>query len=365
VAVALAVLGCGATISPAPAPAKLPRSFFGVVSIQPPAPEEYETMERGKVGNERFLVVWPGIQFTEGPCTATTGSKCDWSRVDPIVQGAAEHHVQLLPFLYGTPNWASGRHGALGQRYDPLQTTKGTNGWKHFVAAAVDRYGPDGAFWLEHPLVPKEPIRRWQIWNEQNLPIAYKPKPSVSKYARLLKVTSDVIRNHDPGAEIVLGGMFGTPAGKDGISAWKFLGKLYGIAGARASFDSVAVHAYAPGIHGVKYQVDRLRATILNHHDAKTPIWVTEVGWGSDAKHVHSRLVETPKRQKQLLVKAFDLFKAKRTHWNLAGITWFSWRDPTDPAGLCTFCLSSGLLKKNLDPKPSWSAFTRFTGGHP
>ena len=45
---------------------------------------------------------------------------------------------------------------------------------------------PEGSFWSEHPELPALPIRAWQIWNEQNSPTFFAPKPSVRAYARML-----------------------------------------------------------------------------------------------------------------------------------------------------------------------------------
>ena len=39
-----------------------------------------------------------------------------------------------------------------------------------YLAALVERYGPDGTFWTDHPELPKHPLREWQIWNEPHLP---------------------------------------------------------------------------------------------------------------------------------------------------------------------------------------------------
>src|SRR6185369_237350 len=53
------------------------------------------------------------------------------------------------------------------------------------------------------------PITTWQLWNEQNSPKYFAPKVSVSTYGKLLKSAGAEIRSKQPGADIILGGMWG------------------------------------------------------------------------------------------------------------------------------------------------------------
>ncbi len=340
---------------------------IGVVSIDAPSGKDFGRMHRGKVGVDRFLVYWPNVQASAGGCTAQGDSACDWTAIDQIVSRAASHHVPLLPFLYGTPGWASNRSGPQAARFDPMLTLKGRKGWRAFVTAAVQRYGTGGVFWSQHPGIPSEPIRRWQVWNEQNSSNSFKPHPSAKAYAKLLNATATRIRKAEPKAQIFLGGMFGTPGGggSPAQSAWRFLAQLYSAGGAKRSFDAVALHPYSRNVAGIRYQLDKTRHVIAKHGDGSTPIWITELGWGSDAKHVSNPLVKTPKGQKKLLHKSFRMLRRNRGRWHLGGVTWFSWRDPS-PAGFsCEFCRSTGLFTLHGKAKPAWRAYTGFTGGRP
>ena len=92
------------------------------------------------------------------------------------------------------------------------------------------------------PNVPETPIRAWQIWNEQNSPAQYLPKPDVASYERLLSVAYEKIHSIDPDAEVVLGGMFGTPLGGRGAGDHRprLPNELYKIEGDDPKFDAVA-----------------------------------------------------------------------------------------------------------------------------
>ena len=49
--------------------------------------------------------------------------------------------------------------------------------------------------------------------------------------------------------------------------------------------------------------------------------------------------------------------------WNIEGVTWYSWRDTSDPPS-ATGAPGSGLFEEtSLTPKPAWDAFVSFTGG--
>ena len=95
------------------------------------------------------------------------------------------------------------------------------------------------------------------------------------------------------------------------------------------------------------------------------PIWITEIGWGS-AGTPGQPLSKSPKGQKKLLRKSFNLLLDRRGKWKIRRVVWFTWRDPpdgTDPVGVvCGWCGSAGLLEVDRDPKPAFNQFRRFAG---
>ena len=96
------------------------------------------------------------------------------------------------------------------------------------------------------------------------------------------------------------------------------------------------------------------------HRDKKTPLWVTEIGWGS---HHPDRfgLNKGVKGQKRMLRRSFRLIVQHRRAWHVSRLIWFDFRDPPSNRGGCSFCTSAGLLKHSGKPKPAWRAFKRFT----
>jgi hypothetical protein len=122
----------------------------------------------------------------------------------------------------------------------------------------------------------------------------------------------------------------------------------------------VAAHPYAPHEAGIEPQVERLHDEIVRAGDT-AGIWITEVGSSSDTGA--NPLERGPEGQAEQLREAFEFFLQHRETWDIKGVTWFSWRDLTDP-NQCDWCPGSGLFEEDsLTPKPAWEEFVSFTGG--
>jgi hypothetical protein len=356
VACALTVAACGAADGADPESEPVPATFFGVMTQGPPTDATFEPMKPAGIGTFRSFFPWS--QLEPGP------DDYDWSIADSVVSGAAERGIEVLPYLLATPPWvAKLDRGDCGERcglFAP-DSPETLGAWSNFVAAAVERYGPGGEFWHEHPDLPKVPIRSWQIWNEQNSPSFYAPRPDPDSYARLVEVAAQAIHDRDPDAEVVLGGMFGTPFGgkPPGISAPDFLQQLYSVLGSDPPFDAVGVHPYGAHTSKVIEQVEGLRDVIEGSGD-DARLWVTEMGWSSDEGD--EPLQRGPDGQATALTESYDYLLSNRGALNLQGIVWYSWTDFRG-AAICAWCAASGLFTEDGTPKPAWSAFTSFTGG--
>lgn len=353
----LALLAFGA----AAAEAKAPRDFYGVMPQTALTTEDFDRMAEAKVGTLRFEVSWFGIDPTEAE------GDLNWSGIDATMTQLAKHGIEPLPFIFGTPIWAAKADGynCAGAKCVIYGVRKpaGIAAWKTFVGELVDRYGPTGKFWEEHPELPKQPIEEYQIWNEQNSPSFYGPKPNPASYAKLLKAADQAIAGSDPSADVVLGGMFVSPlqGRKPAQYSYEYLADLYDIKGAKKTFDGVAAHPYAAKMNKVTQQVELLRDAMKDGGDSGADLWITEIGWASDGPQ--NPLVRGEKGQAERVKEAYKFFSKKRGKWNVRAVVWYSWRDNPDSGGLCIWCPGSGLVTKDLTPKPSLKAFTKFTGG--
>jgi hypothetical protein len=343
--------------------AAVPKTFYGVVPQAPLTASDFERMGQGRVGTLRFELFWAGVDPTPA------AGDYDWSAPDAIVANAAANGIQTLPFIYSTPTWvANGIDGFnCGASSCPPYAPKSRSAldaWEGFLRDAVRRYGPGGDFWAENPGLPEFPIRNWQLLNEQNSPTFYKPKPNVKAYAKVLAAGHDAVTDVDGGAKVILGGMFQTPlqGRKPAIESWNYLEKLYKVKGAKKAFDGVAAHPYAAKMKTVIDVVELMRDEMKDARDKRTGLWITELGWASGGPK--NPLNRGPAGQASRLREAFKYFKRKRRKFHVQTVNWYSWRDNADSGvGLCTWCPKSGLFSESLAPKPSWDAFTRFTGG--
>ena len=327
-----------------------PKSFFGVVPQTSLASSDYEKMGQGHVGTLRVPLVWAAVEPTQA-------GGYNWGGFDPTVEEAARNGIKVLPFIYTTPGWVArdldGQNcgescGTFGPR-----SAAGRAAFGKFLAAAVDRYGPNGTFWTEHPSVPKKSIRAWQIWNEQNSKVFWSPKPSTSKYAKLLAASADAVRSRDRGADIVLGGMAGLAGSRKATPGPKYLRKLYRRKGVKKNFDGVAVHPYGAKVGAVIDEVGNFRREITRAHDGGASLWITEMGWSSAKKG--NPLNVGKKGQAKRLKQAYKYFLRERKRLNVKTVDWFSWTDSQE--SICDWCQNAGLLTHSLKEKPAFRAF--------
>jgi hypothetical protein len=353
----LALLVCGALSGAlAPAASAAPRTFFGVNPVTVPSPEQSTRVAKGGVGSVRYSLPWGDIQPAQG-------GPIDWTQFDALVTRAASTGVEVLPVIWGTPAWAGSRTTL------PVATATQRDGWAAFVSAAVRRYGPGGEFWAAHgpaslePL-PYAPVRKWQLWNEQNYRY-FASHPNPRSYGQLLKISSPAIRGVDPGATIMLGGLFGRPnpaeVGGQAIAGARFLDRLYRVKGIKGTFDAVALHPYTRTAKQMIPQVREMRAVMRDNKDARTGFYITEMAWGSVG---NSSFDKGAGGQAKELKRAYGLLLSGRKAWRLRGAYWFSLTDQAPGEG-CIFCDSSGLFTISFEPKPAWFAFAKLAGGQP
>ena len=320
----------------APAPAA---PFHGVVTQGILSPADLQQMGAGNAGTVRIRISWKAIQ----PALGTEPETWNWTGLDEVMGAAAENGVRVLASLDGpSPPGAA----------DPPVSSSARLAFAEFAGAVTDRYGRGGYFWETATSVL--PIITYQVFNEQNGPAYWGARPNPRKYAKLLKVASQEIGSQDGRAEIVLGGMFGTPSGRGAIDSWKFLNRMYEVNGLKRQFDTVAIHPYAENLRGIELQAKKIRDVMRANRDRRAKLRITEFGWGS-AKHGH--LNKGRKGQARMLKKAFGLFEDRKRAWKIKGANWFSFQD--DPTGACSFCRTSGLFEADRDPKPAWGAFKR------
>jgi hypothetical protein len=333
--------------------AAAPRKFFGVVAWDNLAPNasQSQRLSRGGVGTLRFKFYWPEIESTPGAF--------NWSRYDGVVRDAALHHIRVLPFLFGTPGFLTGR-----SQNPPLANTSQRSAWRRFVKDAVRRYGPGGMFWALNPTVPNLPIRVWEVWNEESSPIFWYRQVNARSYASLLKITHAAAHEVDPKASLVVGGLFPWPQSKGAVPLSRYLPDLYAVKGVRSRFEGVAVHPYTPNWHWTKQVMGDVHQIMARHSDGHTGLFITEFGWSSGGPT--SAYTRTPAGQAHQLTRVYRMLLNHRFDWHLRSVCWFVWRDRPRSSGEGDYWgLHTGLFDVDGHAKPAWRAYAAVAGGTP
>jgi len=373
-ALAVAVVALAVVAAPASA---LPARFWGVVPQATPSEEQFQRLRRGGVDSIRVPVSWAVLQ-------PTRGGPINWAEVDGVVEKATKSGIEVLPFLSTAPTWAvpqatiPGTGGAKTVAHLPA-TGASAAAWSSFVRQAVERYGPNGSFWATHPALPVRPIRSWQIWNEPNFKY-FVAHPNPTEYGKLVKLSFTAIRAVDPGAQVILAGLFAKPKGGRFLRPGKrhlvanptspnffasyFVEQMYQHnPGIKARFTGVALHPYTPSYTYLTGEIEEFRKVLAANHDSGKGLWITELGWSSEPPNPSvNQFAKGPAGQASQLRGAFSLLERKQAKWRLQRVYWFS---VDDQAGSCNFCDGSGLFGSGFKPKKAWYEFVKFAGGTP
>jgi Glycosyl hydrolase catalytic core len=347
----------------------LPAGFWGVVPQSHLDAEKFQRLSRGGVESVRIPIGWPAVQPTQG-------GAFDWSGFDNQIEEAAKAGLKVLPFLSDAPAWAvpsKAVPGAGGLKAPARLPVSGAarTGWISFLTAVVARYGPTGSFWAEHPSVPKRPIREWQIWNEPNFKY-FIAKPNPAEYGKLVKISYTALKAADPGAQVLLAGLFSrpkgsrTPSGKHKSLNWyasDFVNVMYKrTPGIKTRFNAVSLHPYTIRARELPEVVDEFRDYLTKNGDAAKSLWITEISWSSGKASRANEFAKGPAGQARELATAFTALRNKQAKWKVKSVFWFS---VDDADGACSFCAGSGLFGDGFQPKPAWFNYVRFAGGRP
>ncbi len=149
----------------------------------------------------------------------------------------------------------------------PGKVVNPDNYWARFVDRAVNRYRPGGTAGLH--------VRHWEIWNEPDL--CHFWSGTAQDYARLLKVAYLVIKQADPAATVMWGGLAHFANGQFLYDLVNALHNDPLAAEYAGFFDAAASHHYSLTWQSYVY-TDKVRDALDAVGWANKPIWITESG---------------------------------------------------------------------------------------
>ncbi len=242
------------------AAAGTPRAGAAEAGVNASDPSATEIADMKALGTRwvRMFVSWRALQPTPGAIAPSALASYEqvFAQLPP--------GTKVILDVVGTPQWET---GSPEEHMPPANP----NDYAAFVGALAERFGTK--------------VAAYEIWNEEDAPAWWVGAPDPTAYAQLLEATYPVVKAADPSATVVLGGLTGND--------YQFLEGVYH-AGAKGSFDAVAVHTDTACNKLSPYEFlrgpeDRLvpdsflayrevHAVMLANGDDK-PIWMTELSW--------------------------------------------------------------------------------------
>lgn len=304
------------------------------------------TLEAGWI---RADLSWADIQ-------PASRSAYRWTLFDRVVRAARARDLSVLPLLSYTPPWARSP-GCTSDKCGPADPGQ----FAAFAAAAATRYSAEG-------------VHTWEVWNEPNTPQFWKPAPSAGDYAHLLTATSAKLREADPSAFVVMGGLSAQHDQANGdASETDFLAQVSERGGNRA-VDAISYHPYTypllpsdrvPGgtpWNRLATDPTSLRSVLAQYGTPDLPIWLTEYGAptggpGAAADGPPTAANPTPTHVTEALQSAIaaDAVQTAATSPDISALFWYAQRDLSEDARSPENFY--GLRRSDGSAKPAFYAF--------
>jgi hypothetical protein len=295
---------------------------------------------------------WVRLDLDWNDVEPVDGAALRWTDFDRVVLAAKQRSLSLLPILTYTPAWA--RPAGCGS---PMCAPADPARFAAFVRAAVRRYSLLG-------------IHTWEIWNEPNLTIFWRPAPDPARYVTLLRQAASAIRAADPAATIVSGGLAPTDAA-GGVPQLDFVAAFCRLGGNRL-VDAIGYHPYSypvtasdPAEWNAWSKIERttpsFRSILAANGTPAMKVWATEFGAptagpGVEATNADKALSRSPDHVDaayQATIAA-DAVRTAAASGTVAALFWYTDRDlGTSTATVENFF---GLRDVTGGPKPAFTA---------
>ncbi len=260
-------------------------------------------------------VDWVREEFTASDMHSGPNIPYHFPRYDRVITREVHRGLHILGLLDYNDSWYRANHTWMGHRH----IYRLTNQFVRFVDAVVRHY--------------RHQIYRWQVWNEPDIRLRWRPKPRAADYAYLLRRTYTTIKDANPQARVVMAG----PSGSD-AHAVDFIHKVLRDHG-RADIVAIQPYTWIPDW--------TLRQEVSELHRFHRPIWFTEMGWPGQAgcPQCQDPIAQADKMATLYLIGA------------IGGVRKVFWYDFRDDGIRQTFADHFGLVEYNYATKPAYRAF--------
>jgi hypothetical protein len=315
---------------------------FSTNTVWLPPPEGYAYLSRARAGGIR----WIREDFTWSEVEPQPG-RFVWRRTDALMRNAALLGINVLAIATYAPGWASGHPES--NKYPPLWP----EAYATFVRAVADRYAAGGTFWRLHPRLRPSPVTAIELWNEPWLREFWLSGPDPERYARLVRAAGRAVKERHPEITLLVSG--DVPEESEGVGRDWFRSLL---AADRNLWRSPLIGAWSVHLYAHNFspwdntapqraRFDRLLLTrsLARAAGADKPMWITELGWRTDAGSP-----DAVSEQTQALFEREALIRVG-TEWSsfVTRCFIFTWTLPSLGAGY-------NLLRPDGSPRPAWTA---------
>lgn len=297
---------------------------------------DFEFLKKEKVKLLRISFGWDAIESEKG--------KYNWLFWDDYVKTAVdEYGITLVPYICYTPPWISTGDSTSFWNYPP----KDNKAFADFVKNLVTRY--------------KDRIKTWELWNEPDIKIYW--QGTQEEFAQFIKAGAQAVKQADPDAKVVLGGIAYDP---------DFIMHMFRDYGLSHYIDIVNCHNYFETWH--RHSVEEI-TTYLNEiqdiiwrYGDKQALWVAEVGYSTFRKGSHVsesydayyKYEHTAEYQPAALFKILTIIRANE---NVEAVAWYELKDlhtGEEVIGDNDNNRFLGVAYSDWRPKPAATALTFF-----
>lgn len=330
-----------------------------------------EMLKEGGVTNVRQSFSWCELETTgRGVYWDARNNKPSWQKYDQIVDTLTANGIAIMARLDNAPTWSRpGRSNAPDTNCQKGPPTD-LGAYTDFVREFTTHY--------------RGRVAAVQIWNEPNLGVEWDGEPlNAVRYTDMLRRADQAAKQGDPNVLVVSAAMAPTKAEPPiGISDLTFYEEMYQ-AGARGSFDVLAVNVYGLGappddrrLSPDRFNVSRpilVHDIMTRYGDTTTPVWATEFGYNSLPKGWNgepSIWGDNVDEQTQARYLVGGLTRMKEEWpWMGAVFIWgFRWaerpgifgKDPINPVGPPKPEPYFALVNYDFTPRPAWNAVRQF-----
>jgi polysaccharide biosynthesis protein PslG len=280
------ILGLLITALAVAAPSASAASFYGVnagYAFDLPADQRdhhLDLMAEAGVDVVRRDASWSGAE-PDAPDPVTGEHHYRWQSTDATAATLASHGLTWYPILDYSTGWASEIPG------NPMSAPRpdAIDDYAAYAAAFAARYGPEGAFWTEHPELPWRPVAAYELGNEPNAAMFWREQATAPEvYADEYAAARAAIKAVDSTTPVVSAGLLDANTMDPSVFLRRMIRRQPSL---RTRIDAFGYHPYQMSYAGMRDGIRSVRATLRSLRMGSVPIEITEAGmttaWISEA----------------------------------------------------------------------------------